>query len=120
MNLRFAAATVIILAGCGSIDAVGDLPLAAEPAASPPLERRPAGRVVAVGNRPEGIVADPVTGLVAVGLREPDRLALVDGETARVMRRVGLPGAPRHLGLAAPGGPVLVPAEPADRLVEVA
>lgn len=106
-------------AGCGSTSFVGDLPPAAEPASSPRLEQRPAGRVVAVGNAPEGAVADPATGLVAVGLREPDELALVDGATGEVTRRVPLPGAPRHLGLAAPGGPVLVPAERADELIPV-
>ena len=36
------------------------------------------------------------------------------------MREVPLPGHARHLQLAAPGGPVLVPAEDADTLVEVA
>ena len=34
-------------------------------------------------------------------------------------RRVPLPGAPRHLQLAGPGGPVLVPSEPANELVQV-
>jgi DNA-binding beta-propeller fold protein YncE len=43
----------------------------------------------------------------------------VDGATGEVTRRVPLPGAPRHLGLAAPGGPVLVPAERADELIPV-
>lgn len=114
------AIVAVALAGCGSVDFVGDLPPAAEPASSPPLERPPAGRVVPVGNRPEGIVADPVTGLVAVGARDPDRLALVNGRDGRLQRSVPLPGAPRHLQLAAPGGPVLVPAEPADELTRVA
>jgi hypothetical protein len=118
------AATVVAiaaaLAGCGSMTAVNELPRAAEPASSPPLEARPAGRVVPVGNRPEGAVADPLTGLVAVGLREPDELALVDGRSGRVRRRVPLPGAPRHLGLAGLGGPVLVPTEPGDALTRVA
>jgi DNA-binding beta-propeller fold protein YncE len=114
-----AVLAALALAGCGSA-AVGDLPPAAEPDRSPPLERRPAGRVVPVGNRPEGIVADPATGLVAVGLREPDELALVDAASGEVRRRVPLPGAPRHLGLAEPGGPVLVPTEPGDALTRVA
>jgi DNA-binding beta-propeller fold protein YncE len=114
------AAVAALVAGCGSVDFVGDLPRAAEPARSPDLEARPAGRVVAVGNRPEGVVADPVTGIVAVALREPDRLALVDGRSGRVTERVALPGSARHLSLAGPGGPVLVPAESADSLVRVA
>jgi DNA-binding beta-propeller fold protein YncE len=65
------------------------------------------------------VVADPETGVVAVGLRAPDELALVDGATGRVVRRVPLPAPPRHLALAGPGGPVLVPAEDADALVRV-
>jgi len=55
-----------------------------------------------------------------VALTDPDELALVDADTLKVRRRIALPGAPRHLRLAAPGGPVLVPAESGDRLVEVA
>jgi DNA-binding beta-propeller fold protein YncE len=112
-------AALAALAGCGSVTDVHRLPPAAEPARSPPLSERPAGRVVPVGREPEGIVADPVTGIVAVGLRDPSVLALLDGRTGRVDRRVPLPAAPRHLGLAAPGGPVLVPAEGADALIRV-
>lgn len=105
-----------LLAGCG---AHHDFPPAAEPARAPAPTRAPAGRVVSVGHKPEGIVVDPKTGIVAVGLSEPSRLALVDARSGRVRRRVALPGAPRHLGLARPGGPVLVPAEGANALVEV-
>jgi DNA-binding beta-propeller fold protein YncE len=60
-----------------------------------------------------------VTRTVAVAIRDPDELALLDGRTGRVRTRVPLPGAPRHLQLAAPGGPVLVPAETADALSRV-
>lgn len=108
---------LVLLAGCGG-SGEGFAP-AAEPAKSPPLSHRPAGRVVRVGHKPEGLVADPSTRLLAVGLTKPDRLALVDMDSGRVVKRVPLPGAPRHLGLAGPGGPVLVPAEKADALVEV-
>lgn len=107
------------VSGCGSATFVSDLPPAAEPASAPPLTERPVGRVVPVGFKPEGAVADPVTGIVAVGLREPDELALVDGRTGEVTKRVRLPGAPRHLQLAGDGGPVLVPAERADALTRV-
>jgi DNA-binding beta-propeller fold protein YncE len=106
-----------LLSGCGSAGA-GELPPAAEPASSPPAAATPDGRVVPVGSKPEGVVADPRTGLVAVGLRSPDELALVDGATGEVERRVPLPAAPRHLAL--DGDAVLVPAEDADRLVRVA
>jgi DNA-binding beta-propeller fold protein YncE len=120
LRRRLAAVLAAAVTGCGSATAVSELPPAAEPDTSPALEARPAGRVVRVGNRPEGVVADPVTGLVAVGLRDPAELALVDGDSGRVRSRVPLPGAPRHLGLAGPGGPVLVPTEPADALSRVA
>jgi DNA-binding beta-propeller fold protein YncE len=74
---------------------------------------------VPVGHRPEGLAFDPVTGLLAVGLTNPGRLALVDGDTGRTVRRVRLPESPRHVELGAPGGPVLVPAERANAIVEV-
>ena len=92
---------------------------AAEPARSPPLEAEPVGRVVPVGHKPEGLAFDRRTGLLAVALTRPDRLALVDGRSGRTVRRVRLPGAARHLALARPGGPVLVPAEDTDQLVTV-
>ena len=122
MPRRASAALLLaaaLLAACGSEDDPRRFPPAAEPARSPVPAARPAGTVVRVGNKPEGLAADPWTGLVAVALTDPDELALVDHRDGRVVRRVPLPGAPRHLRLAAPGGPVLVPAESADRLVEV-
>src|SRR4051812_9179377 len=45
---------------------------APEPAVSPPLEEKPAGEVIGLGSGPEGVVVDSETGLVAVGLRNPD------------------------------------------------
>lgn len=108
----------MLVTGCGSLDE-DRTPRAAEPAASPPLRQAPAGEVVPIGPRPEGVVADSRTGVVAVGLREPDELVLLDGRTGRVTRRVPLPAAPRHLQLARSGGPVLVPAERANALAEV-
>jgi DNA-binding beta-propeller fold protein YncE len=110
-------AALAVLSGCGSTPAA-ELPVP-EPAASPPARERPAGRVVNVGNAPEGVVADPRTGLVALGFRDPDRLVLVDRRSGKVVRRVPLPSSPRHLGLARPGGPVLVPTEAGGTLVEV-
>ena len=94
-------------------------PPPAEPAEAPPPEKELAGKVIDLGDSPEGIVADPDTGLVAVGLRNPDELALVDGESGEVVRKVELPESPRHLEIAAPGGPVLVPAERSNSLVQV-
>jgi hypothetical protein len=112
----FALAGAALAACGGSSDS---LPPAAEPARSPPPEREPAGTVVPLGHKPEGLAFDPLTGLLAAGLTNPDRLALVDGETGRTVRRIPLPESPRHLRLGAPGGPVLVPAERADAIVEV-
>lgn len=122
----------VLVASCGSGNREDDdgaaappaaeaqLPPPAEPAQAPEPTVAPAGRVVPVGPIAEGAVADAVTGLVAVGLRDPFRLALVDGATGGTAREVPLPGHLRHLQLAAPGGPVLVPAESADALLRVA
>jgi DNA-binding beta-propeller fold protein YncE len=112
------ASLAALLVACGGSS--DRLAPAAEPARSPPLEREPAGTVVPLGHKPEGLAFDPVTGLLAAGLTNPDRLAIVDGHTGRVVRRIRLPESPRHLRLAARGGPVLVPAERANALVEVA
>lgn len=117
--LAAAVTGLVALGGCGS-EPDARLPPAAEPPRSPVPTQPPAGDVTPVGKRPEGIVADGPTGVVAVALRRPARLALVDGASGRVLRRVSLPGAPRHLALAGPGGPVLVPAEDDDRLDQVA
>ena len=125
------AAISLVPVGCGPEEGAPDQgaakqnaaskkpPPAPEPAEAPPLEEEPAGKVVEVGSAPEGIAADPETGLVAVGLRNPNELALVDGESGEVVRRTELPESARHLGLANPGGPVLVPAEGSDSLVQV-
>ena len=116
-RLSALAPALVLLAGCGGS---GDgLTPAAEPFKSPPLTTKPAGRVLSIGHKPEGLAADPRTRLLAVGLTNPDLLALVDMDTLRVVRRVPLGGAPRHLRLAAPGGPVLVPSESSDELIEV-
>jgi DNA-binding beta-propeller fold protein YncE len=122
MGRAAAVLAALALAGVPSAACGGSsdgLSPAAEPAKSPPLDGRPVGTVVPVGHKPEGLAFDPVTGLLAVGLTNPDRLALVDGDTGRTFRRIPLPESPRHLSLAAPGGPVLVPAERANAIVEV-
>ena len=117
---------LLLLAACGAGEAPPRAaapqppypPKAAEPAPSP--ERvEPEGRVVRVGPGPEGVAFDPRSGLVAVGTRDPAELVLLDGATGEERRRVALPSGPRHLQLARPGGPVLVPAEETDELVEV-
>ncbi len=92
---------------------------AAEPGDSPEPDAEPAGTVVELEPQPEGLAYDPVTDLLVVTVREENRLLLVDGGTGRTVREVPLPGHARHLQLAAPGGPVLVPAEDSDTLVLV-
>jgi len=114
-------AILFALVGCGSEQGSAEQDASEQGASeeSTPPAPEPAGEVIEVGNEPEGIVADPETGLVAVGLRDPGQLALVDGNSGEVVRNVELPESPRHLSLAGPGGPVLVPAESANTLVQV-
>jgi DNA-binding beta-propeller fold protein YncE len=76
--------------------------------------------VLPLPGAPEGLAVDDRDGLLAVGLRDPDGVALVSVRTGRVRKVVRLPGAPRHLQLAGPAGPVLAPAEQAGRLFQVA
>jgi DNA-binding beta-propeller fold protein YncE len=94
-------------------------PGAAEPATAPTNLGPAAGRSVQLGDEPEGIVFDPVSQTVAVAVRNPDRLLLVSPDTLVVRRTVPLPGSVRHLQLARPGGPVLVPVESANELLQV-
>jgi DNA-binding beta-propeller fold protein YncE len=95
------------------------LPLAAEPQSAPAPATPPPGRQIPVGSAPEGVVVDPVTRTVAVATRNPNSLVLLDADTGVVRTRTPLPGFVRHLQLAAPGGPVLVPVESANALVRV-
>ena len=96
-----------------------DLPPPAEPQQAPAPAGPTPGRIVPVGDAPEGIVVDAVTRTVAVAKRNPNELVLLDADTGAVTKRVPLPGAVRHLQLAKPGGPVLVPVESANALVRV-
>lgn len=131
--LALTLATVALTAACSgppppaTMDAPGvpnrfpePLPPPAEPAVAPALTAAPAGRTVPVGAVPEGIVADGPSRRVAVGVREPNQLVLLETESGAVAGRVPLPGVLRHLQLAAPGGPVLVPDESSNALIQVA
>lgn len=88
---------------------------AAEPATAGPPAVPPAGKVVAIGNAPEGIVVG-ASGIGAVAVRNPDGVALIDATTGEVRQTVPMVGAARHLSLAGPDGPVLVPLEGSDEL----
>lgn len=111
--------------GCGSSaneeEGTG-FPPAAEPASSPAIATVPAGasQEVAFGEL-EGIVADPKTGLVAIGSRNPDGVVLVKnaGTKGAEFELVMTPESPRHMQLAGPGGPVIFGAERSNQLVEV-
>lgn len=111
------SAVLVALPACGSD--TGELSPPAEPPEAP-KETDPAGDVVDLGIRPEGIVADAETGLVAVAVSRPGMLVLLDADSGTERRRVELPAPARHLQLARPGGPVLVPSEGADTLLVVA
>ncbi len=113
------AVATLALAACGTQQRArpSGRPPAAEPAAAPSPKRPPAGRSVSVGQLPEGIVA--TENVVVVAVRNPAQLVLLSARTGRVLRRVSIAGAPRHLQLATTTGPVLVPAEPINRLLEL-
>lgn len=108
-------------AGCGAREQIPTrLPPFPEPAQSPPLRERPAGRVVRLPGRPEGLAFDERNGQLAVGINEPRGLIVyADGQSGETRREVPLPGGPRHLRFAAPGGPLLVPSEDASALIQV-
>lgn len=110
-------AGALLVAGCGSSEAN---PPPVEPATSPPLQRKPAGRVLEVGSEAEGIAVDPQSGLAAIAFRDPAQIKLVDVADGKVVKSVPAPDPARHLELVAPGGPVLVPVEFKDRLLRVA
>ncbi len=108
-------------ARCGQREEIPErLPPFPEPAQSPPVRVRPAGRVVALPGRPEGLAFDPRTGQLAVGINEPrDLIAFVDGRSGETRRQVALPGGPRHLRFGDGSGPLLVPAEDVGALLQL-
>lgn len=117
-----AAAALLVVAlgtGCGgSTGPPGREP--AVPAAAAALTATPAGTVVDVPRLAGGLVADQRTGLVVVGTHDPGRLLLLDGRTGAVVSRLPLQGNPGQLALAAAGGPLLVPTQDADGLLQIA
>lgn len=92
---------------------------AAEPAKAPVPEATPAGTVRDLAPQPEGMVYDSETDVLAVAVRNATELVLIQGETGEEIRRIPIPGHARHLQLAGPGGPVLVPAEDSNTFVSV-
>lgn len=116
------ACVLVVLGACASNRSTGiaaPLRAAPEPAVSPPADPRLPGVVLPLPGGPEGVVVDR-DGIVAVSVRGPDGLVIFDLARPSERRTVLLTGAARHLSLAGPDGPVLVPQESDDRLVEVA
>ncbi len=122
LGAAWLVAVALLLSACG-----GDKqhprprthPPAAEPASAPATTLHPAGYEIRVGTLPEGIVVDPHAEMVAVAVRDPAAIVLLGARSGRVLRRMPVAAPPRHLELAGDSGPVLVPAEPLDQLIEV-
>ncbi|MDT5147665.1 MAG: hypothetical protein QOC58_2310 [Mycobacterium sp.] len=117
------ALAAVVLLACGHSHPdrppAASLPPAAEPQTAPPPNATTPGRIVPVGAGPEGVAVDGQTRVVAVCTHDPDQLVLFDADSLAVTARIPLPGSARHLELAAAGGPLLVPVETANALVEV-
>lgn len=116
------AAAFLLLAGCSSAEsptepATPATTPAAEPAQAPD-SADPIGTVGPLPGAPEGVVVG-TSGIAAAGVREPDGVVLFDAATGAVRQMVATTGAPRHLSLAGPDGPVLVPLEGSDELLEI-
>ncbi|MCJ0977825.1 hypothetical protein MTX35_08930 [Rhodococcus sp. ARC_M12] len=115
------AAAFLVAAGCSSGTPAEPPPPATTPAAEPaqaPDSADPIGTVVPLSGAPEGVVVG-TSGIAAAGVREPDGVVLFDAATGVVRQMVSTTGAPRHLSLAGPDGPVLVPLEGSDELLEI-
>ncbi len=110
-----ALAAAALAGGCGSEEAN---PPPAEPAASPALSDRPAGRVLRLGFEAEGVAVSG-GGIATVAVRDPDRLDMIDLADLDVVGRVETPNPARHLEMAANGRTLLVPIEYSDLLWEV-
>lgn len=121
-RLVAAAAVCLLVAGCSAAESPTEPTTeattpAAEPAQAPDAAD-PIGTVVPLAGAPEGVVVGS-SGIAAAGVREPDGVVLFDAATGAVRQMVSTTGAPRHLSLAGPDGPVLVPLEGSDELLEI-
>lgn len=90
----------------------------AEPAPAGPPTVPPTGRIVPIPAGPEGIVVG-TSGIAAIAVRDPGAIVFVDAITGAVRTTIPTDGAARHLSLADPDGPVLVPLETSDELIEL-
>jgi YD repeat-containing protein len=131
--LVFSPVLVLLIAGCSgpsrpaansapATSAVSTAPVTHAPAAEPGTASAPAvapaGRVVPIGNAPEGIVVG-ASGVGAVAVRNPNGVVLFYAATGSVRQIVPTTGAARHLELAGADGPVLVPLEASNELAQL-
>ena len=110
----------LVLAGCGSS---GGTKRARSGRAGHRTRRRPpppAGVDEAGRRRARGHRLRPGDQARRGGRAQPGPPAAAGSGTLAVRRTVPLPGDVRHLQLGRPGGPVLVPAESANQIVQVA
>lgn len=95
-------------------------PTANEPATSKGGGAAPAGKVIRIGGRPEGIAIDSASGALGVSLDDRAHdFAIFDAATLRLRRTVPLIGGARHVTDDASGRRFLVPLEDAGMLAEV-
>ena len=131
--LLFSPALALLIVGCSgssrppansasATSAVSTAPVTHAPAAEPGTAGAPAvppaGLVVPIGNAPEGIVVG-ASGVGAVAVRNPNEVVLFDAGTGSVRQTVPTTGAARHLELVGADGPVLVPLEASNELVQL-
>jgi DNA-binding beta-propeller fold protein YncE len=131
--LVFSPVLVLLIAGCSgpsrpsansapATSAVSTALVTHAPAAEPGTAGAPAvppaGLVVPIGNAPEGIVVG-ASGVGAVAVRNPNEVVLFDAGTGSVRQIVPTTGAARHLELVGADGPVLVPLEASNELVQL-
>jgi hypothetical protein len=127
-TLAASAAVCLIVTGCSSTndDPAATTPApstttgtpAAEPGQAEAPTVPPVGTVVPIGNAPEGIVIG-TSGIGAVSVRSPDGIELFDATTGAVRQTIPTEGSARHLSLAGPDGPVLVPLEQSDEFSQL-
>ncbi|MGO4442014.1 hypothetical protein AB4Z42_01520 [Mycobacterium sp. 2YAF39] len=118
-------AVAVIVAGCGGTgtpeqtSASSSTPVPpAEPAPAGTPTVAPTGNVMPITSGPEGIVIG-TSGIAAIAVRNPAGVVLVDSRTGVVRQTIRMDGAARHLSLAGLDGPVLVPLESSNELVEM-
>lgn len=88
------------------------------PAVSPPQAAILPGIVIPLDGAPEGVAVD-AAGTVAVSVRNPAAVVLFPINEPMARHTVPLSGAARHLSLAGPSGPLLVPEATGNTLIEV-